>query len=232
MKSDRRDRCATSMARSALTALSIVMVSVLAVASLTDTGRAASGVPHQYQYRVRHAVFGDIGTYTNTIESMGDTTLVRTNVHLHVTALGVVLRRESADRTERWRGKILREFHGVTTVNGVASKVDGRADGDAFVIVSPHGRVIAPATIRPSNPWSSDFLHSTSMMLTDSGAVERVRVSGGDAALVTVNGSDIWTRKYQIDGSLRYKIWIDQHNVPVAFAVDDDSGEVSFNLVR
>jgi len=39
-------------------------------------------------------------------------------------------------------------------------------------------------------------------------------------------------RQYQIDGATRYKIWIDQHDIPVMFVVEDDSGEVTFTLER
>lgn len=216
----------------AAVASSAVFAILVAAGLLVDTCQAASDVSRQLQYRARHSVFGDIGTYINTIESMGDTTVVRTNVHLDVSALGVVVHREDAMRTERWRGEILREFHGVTTVNGVTTKVDGKADGNAFVILSQHGKMTAPATIRPSNPWSSDFLHSTTMMLTDTGQVERVRVTGGEAVLLKINGRNIWTKKYRVNGSLQYDVWLDANKTPVAFAVDDNSGKVSFDLVR
>ena len=220
------------LARSGIAVFSAIIASLLASIVLSNVCWAASNVARQLQYRARHSVFGDIGTYTNTIQPVGDTTTIRTDVHLNVSALGVVLHREDAERVERWRGGTLREFHGTTTVNGVATNVDGKADGNAFVIVSPLGRVTAPPTIRPSNPWSSDILHSTTMMLTDTGKVEQVRISGGDTALINIGGSDIRTQKYLIEGSLQYKIWIDRDNIPVAFAVDDKSGEVFFYLVR
>jgi hypothetical protein len=232
MKNCRRAGWMTSKARPATAALSVAIASVLAAGVLFNTCQAASDAPRQLQYRARHSLFGDIGSYTNTIEPTGDTTMIRTSVHLRVTALGVVLHREDAERTERWRGDTLREFHGITTINGVATEVSGKADGKSFIINSPLGRVAAPATIRPSNPWSSDFLNSTTMMLTDTGKVEQVRISGGEAAFVTLNGNSIWTRQYQVDGSLRYKIWIDRQNTPVEFAIGDDSGEISFSLTH
>ena len=232
MKHRRRAGSMIWLARPRTPVFSAIIASLLASIVLFNACWAASDVTRQLRYRARHSVFGDIGTYTNTIQPVGDTTTIRTDVHLNVSALGVVLHREDAERIERWRGGTLREFHGTTTVNGVATKVDGKADGNVFVIVSPLGSVTAPLAIRPSNPWSSDILHSTTMMLTDTGKVEQVQISGGDAALINIDGSDIWTQKYLIDGSLQYKIWIDRDNIPVAFAVDDKSGEVFFSLVR
>jgi hypothetical protein len=66
-----------------------------------NTCQAASDTARQLHYRVHHPVFGDIGTYNNTIETTGDITTVLTSVHLKVAALGVVLHREDAERTER-----------------------------------------------------------------------------------------------------------------------------------
>src|SRR3954451_8966423 len=184
MKTRRR---AASMAWPALIALSATFASMLAICMFNGT-RAASAVTNQLRYRAIHSVFGDIGTYTNRIERDGDATVIRTTVHLDVHVLGVVLHREDAERVERWRGNMLREFHGTTTVNGVATAVDGKADGNAFVIDSPRGRIMAPATIRPSNPWSSDFLGTSMMMLTDTGEIEPVRVTGGEPASVNIEG--------------------------------------------
>ena len=53
----------------------------------------------QLRYRVHHSVFGNIGTYTNMVQTAGDVTMVRTSVHFLVTMLGVALHREDADRT-------------------------------------------------------------------------------------------------------------------------------------
>ena len=186
----------------------------------------------EFHYRAQHPVFGDIGTYSNTIESAGDTTTIRTTVHLKVTALGVVLHREDAERTERWKGDRLIYFHGITTINGEVVEIEGEARGEIFMITSPFGNVTAPATILPSNPSSPNFLHSTAIMRTDTGKVEQVHISGGAPTLANIGGANIWTRKYQIDGSIPYKIWMDRENTPVKFTVDDDSGEISFTLTR
>jgi hypothetical protein len=69
-------------------------------------------------------------------------------------------------------------------------------------------------------------------MRTDTGKIEQVHISAGEPAFVNIGGTDIWARKYQIDGSIPYKIWIDQQNTPVMFTVDDDSGEISFILTK
>jgi hypothetical protein len=59
-----------------------------------------------------------------------------------------------------------------------------------------------------------------------------VRVTGGANTTVAVAGASIPARQYEIDGATRYKIWFDQNNIPVMFAIDDDSGKVTFTLER
>ena len=197
-----------------------------------NTCQAASDTSRQFHYRAHHSVFGDIGTYSNTVETAGDITTVLTSVHLKVAAIGVVLHREDAERTERWKAGRLVYFRGVTTTNEQVVEVKGEARGDTFSIISPFGNVTAPATVLPSNPSSANLLRSTTIMRTDTGKIEQVHISAGEPAFVNIGGTDIWARKYQIDGSIPYKIWIDQQNIPVMFTVDDDSGEVSFTLAK
>jgi hypothetical protein len=146
--------------------------------------------------------------------------------------LGVALHREDAERTERWQGDRLISFIGTTKKNGDTIEIKGEASGDDFVIKSPLGTFIAPATVKPANPWSAKCLNSTTMMRLDNGKIEHVRVTSGSETTVAINGATIRARQYQIDGAARYQIWIDQHDIPVMFVVKDDSGEVTFTLKR
>lgn len=196
-------------------------------------GSAAAAVAdgsRELVYDVKHSVFGDIGTYSNRIESAGGTTTIKTSAHFLVKALGVGLHREDAERVEQWQGDRLIYFHGVTTKNGTTVEVKGQANGNTFVIQSPSGTIVAPATVKPANPWSLRSIDSTTMMRVDSGKVEQVKVSGGGETNVNVDGASTEAKEYQITGSTKYKIWFDQHDVPVMFVVDDDSGQITFTL--
>ena len=186
----------------------------------------------QLVYDVKHSVFGEIGTYSNVIESLGGTVTIKTAAHFLVKALGVGLHREDAQRVEQWQGNRLVFFHGVTVKNGDTTEVSGKAEGNNFVITSPLGTITAPGSIKPANPWSSRSLDSTTMMRVDSGKVEQVRVSNGGETNVTVDGTAVSAKEYEISGSTHYKIWIDNHDIPVMFVVDDDSGQVTFTLKK
>ena len=214
--------------RSSLIAVVGTFLSAGTVAALA----AGPASAEQLRYRVSHSVFGDIGTYTNSVQSVGDATTVRTTVRFLVKMLGIGMHREDADRTERWQGGRLVSFSGITKKNDDTTEVKGEARGNDFVIQSPLGTFSAPATVQPANPWSSNCLKSTTMMRVDNGKLEQVRVSGGSETAVEINGTSIPAQHYEIRGATRYVIWFDQNDIPVMFSVDDDSGKVTFKLER
>jgi len=208
------------------------LAGVLLVGVSGGAAQAVAEAPHELVYDVKHSVFGDIGTYSNLIESSGGIITIKTAAHFLVKALGVGLHREDAQRVEQWQGNRLMFFHGVTVKNGDTTEVTGKADGNNFVITSPLGTITAPGSIKPANPWSSRSLDSTTMMRVDSGKVEPVTVSGGGETNVTIDGATVQAKEYEISGATHYKIWIDKHDIPVMFVVDDDSGQVTFTLKK
>jgi hypothetical protein len=211
---------------------SLVLAGILLVGVLGGAARAMAESPRELIYDVKHSVFGDIGTYSNLIEASGAVITIKTAAHFLVKALGVGLHREDAQRVEQWQGDRLIFFHGITVKNGETTEVSGKANGNNFVITSPLGTITAPGSVRPANPWSSRSIDSNEMMRVDSGKVEKVTVSGGGQTNVSVDGASTTAKEYDVTGSARYKIWIDSHDVPVMFMVDDDSGQVTFTLKK
>ncbi|MBV9554009.1 MAG: hypothetical protein JO032_14605 [Alphaproteobacteria bacterium] len=193
----------------------------------------AAAETRQLVYDVKHSVFGDIGTYTNLIETSGAIITIKTVAHFLVKALGVGLHREEAQRVEQFQGDRLIFYHGVTVKNGDSIEVKGQAKGNNFVIDSPSGTITAPASVKPANPWSVRSIDSTTMMRVDTGKVENVKVSPGHDTNITVEGASTPAKEYDVTGpSNNYKIWFDKSDVPVMFQVDDDSGKVTFTLKK
>ena len=193
---------------------------------------AVAATPVQLTYRVTHSVYGNIGSYINTVEPANGGTTVLTRAHFEVKMLGIKLYNEDAQRTERWQGNRLISFNGVTSKGDQSMVVKGEARGNSFVINSPEGTITAPASVHPANPWSPNFLSSNTMMRPDSGRIERVRVSGAQEAVITIDGRSVRTKKYEVEGDSRYTVWLDGHGVPVMFVVDDNSGKVTFTLAN
>src|SRR5579862_3672232 len=185
------------------------------------TGRAtlASADTRQLVYDVKHSVFGDIGSYTNLIEANGAIVTIKTTAHFLVTALGVGLHREDAQRTEQWQGDRLMAFHGITKKNGDTTEIQGKAEGNNFVITSPLGTITAPGSVKPANPWSPRSIDSTTMMRVDTGKVEQGRIRDGGQTKVSVDGASVPAHEYEITGATHYKIWFDKHDIPIMFMV-------------
>src|SRR5215831_10192128 len=210
--------------------LAVLLIGAFAGSVSADSAVAQSSA--QFVYRVNHSVFGDIGTYTNTVEPSRDGTTVKTHAHFEVKMLGVRLHREDAERTEHWQGARLVLFHSITDKGDGPEVVNGVARGNSFVITSPQGTFTAPATVHPANPWSANFLGSNTMMRPDSGKIEQVRIGGGQETTVKIDGATIPAVKYEIDGNTRYTVWLDGRGVPVMFLIDDDTGKVTFTLAK
>jgi hypothetical protein len=230
MRVSLRERRLTGLA--GRSAQSLALAGALLVGVLGGAAQAMAESPRELVYDVKHSVFGDIGTYSNVIEASGAVITIKTAAHFLVKALGVGLHREDAQRVEQWQGDRLVFFHGVTVKNGETTEVQGKADGDKFVITSPTGTVNAPASVRPANPWSKRSIDSNEMMRVDNGKVEKVTVSGGGMTNVNVDGASTTAKEYDITGTAKYKVWFDSHDVPVMFVVDDDSGQVTFTLKK
>jgi len=210
----------------------LAMTIVGLVGGLALAGPATAQSSAQFIYQVNHSVFGEIGTYTNTVEPTRDGTTVKTRVHFEVKMLGVRVHREDAERTERWQGNRLVAFRGVTDKGDGPVEVKGEALGNNFIISSPQGTVTAPSSVHPANPWSSSFLHSNTMMRPDSGKLEQVRIGSGQETAVKIENANIPAVKYEVDGTTKYTVWLDGRGVPVKFLVDDDTGKVTFTLAK
>jgi hypothetical protein len=213
-------------------ARSLGLACALVVGVSGGAARAIAEPPRELVYDVKHSVFGEIGTYSNLIETSGAMITIKTTAHFLVKALGVGLHREDAQRVEQWQGDRLVFFHSVTVKNGDTTEVKGQASGGNFVIDSPLGTITAPGSVKPANPWSTRSIESSEMMRVDNGKVEKVTVTGGGETTVTVGGASIAAREYDIIGSSKYKVWIDSQDVPVMFVIDDDSGKVTFTLKK
>jgi hypothetical protein len=209
------------------------VISLLLGLTLIESMPAFSASPERMVYRVQHSRYGNIGTYSNAVEKTGNVTTVTTEAHILVSVLGVVLYRQDIARQERWNADRLVGFHGVTTVNGKPYELTGSADGDRFVLMSPDGPIVAPASVRVANPWSADVLRGDTILTPDRGRIENVQVKGGEEISLAINGRATQTKHYEInrlDGTKRYEVWLDDRGTPVQFTTNNPNGMVTFTL--
>jgi hypothetical protein len=185
-----------------------------------------------YHYRIEHARYGDIGTYVNIVTHRGNDTQVDSEMHVVVKMLGIVMFREEARRTEYWRGNKLVSFRGSTVTNGTRIDVSGDAQGGDFIITNGKSRIVAPANVHPSNPWSMMVLDTDTVMSTKTGEVYKAQVFGSNVEPVKFDGRAGRLRGFEIIDDKREFAWFDDRGVPAAFRVFEDGAQIDFVLTR
>ena len=194
---------------------------------------AASAAQYRLDYQVSHSIYGDIGTYSNVVETDGGTTTVTTTLDIKVSILGIVAYRRSAHRVETWMGDRLVHFQGTSHLNGKTIELSGAAQDDNFVITAPSGKVSAPASIRVANPWTANILNGDTILLPDDGTIRKARLTDAGETSVTIQGQNIRAREYDIGligTAKRYQVWFNAANMPVMFRLFDFDGICTFSL--
>lgn len=219
-------------ARSGSVIASATSALIAAVAMAETTPFPAADAPQVFEYKVNHAVYGEIGTYKNIVERRGEMVAVRSTLDIAVRFLGIPVYRQAGERLERWHGDRLIEFRSVTRKNGETLEVTGEAREDAFVVKGPDGIVQAPKDVRPSNPWSARMLNAETMMSTTTGKVMPARVKGGGEDIVLFNGSPRKVRRFDVQSDKQEFVLLDERDVPVVIGTEDDGSRVEFVLTR
>src|SRR4051812_28301012 len=171
----------------------------LAACALVIQAAAAHADVRKFTYQVRHSSYGNLGTYTNTVDRNGPNVTVATEGHISVGMFGLAFYRQDFSRLEHWQNGRLVAFHGTTKVNGRENEVSGMAEGDHFVVSSPNGTFTAPANVRIANPWSGEVIRGDTLITPDRGLVENVRISVDMDDPVTVGGKSIPARRVEVD---------------------------------
>src|SRR5205085_657006 len=94
------------------------LFSVAVAAGLVFTAVPAFADAYRLDYRVSHSKYGNIGSFSNSIDKQGQTTTVTTNTNIKVKVIGITAFKQEAQRVEKWNGDKLVYFHAVTNING------------------------------------------------------------------------------------------------------------------
>ena len=208
---------------------SLQMLCACFAAVLFSGPEGAAAAQYRLDYKTSHSIYGDIDTYTNFIETDGDTTTVTTTLDIKVSILGVVAYRRNARRVETWMEDRLVEFHGTSRLNGTTIVLSGAAQGDKFVLTLPNGTVSAPASIRIANPWTTKNLNGDTIFSPDDGAIRKARLTD----MGETSAQNIRVHEYDIalvGTAKHYQVWFDAAGTPVMFRVFDFDGICTFTL--
>jgi hypothetical protein len=210
-----------------LKSLSIVAVLLLAPALPVQAAEAPAGF---YHYLVRHPTFGVIGSFTNAVTNRPGETRVSTELHIRVSAAIITLKSIEARREELWRDGRLAAYRSVTDRDGRQIAVEGRADGDKFIVSGPHGTAEAPRDVYPSNPWSMAITQAHVFMAGESGRLYRANFVEAPAQRVMLGGRPVPARHFSADAPAQPQLWYAEGGVLVQFSIVEDGTEILFTL--
>lgn len=185
-----------------------------------------------YDYRVEGSHVGDIGAFINVVNRKGDNTEVESQLRVAAKFLGITFFDENANRVERWHNGRFIYFRGTTDTNGTLLNISGHAASGAFVIVTPHGKIVAPRGVHPSNPWSPLVLKSNVLMSTRTGKVTHVRVIDTGEVEATFDGKTRRLHRFFVDGNKHQVVWFDGKGVPIAFETPEHGMDITFILMH
>ena len=183
-----------------------------------------------YTYAVLHPLYGEIGTFTDTIDRQPETMQIDGRLRIAVKFIGIVVYRQESDITAIMRDDRLVSLQSVTKKDGEFLEVRGEAQGDQFVVNATGGSFSGPATSLPSDPFVLKGTGEGSMIFTDTGRIISVQVSGGNHGTVSVNGNEVSARHFIVEGVTRREVWLDNEGIPVMFRIVEDGTPIDFVL--
>ena len=204
--------------------------SSLAALGLMTAAIPACAQERAYSYSVVHPLYGTIGTFTESIARSDGTTRIESQLHIAVEMRGMVIHREEGDYAEIFRDDRLVSLRSATTTNGTRLDVRGEAQGDHFVVTSPTGVIEAPADVVPSDPWLLKDLGVGTVVSIETGRIIPTQVSGGEPAMVSLQGVMVATRHFVALGERQQEIWLNDQGVPVMFRSVENGTPIDFIL--
>jgi len=201
----------------------------LAFIAIVAATPARAGPP-VYTYAIVHPTYGAIGTFTRTIDRGAETTRIDSHLRIAVKLMGIVVYRQDSDATEIMRGNKLVSLQCVTAQGGHRVVVHGEMQGDQFVVTTPAGSLAGPAAIVPTDSWTLDRAGDATIVVPDTGRISQTRVTGGDYATVSVNGTKVSAQHFVATGDTRQDVWLDALQVPIMVRTVDRGTAIDFVL--
>ena len=212
---------------------SIAASSILVATLVFLSPAAAESAQEVLKYNVEHPKYGNIGTYTNIVSQNGDSTQVKTDLHIAVKFIGISMFHQDATRQEHWEKERLVGFQSTTDDNGTKISVTGKAAANGFDIQSSAvGTFIAPVQVHPSNPWAPFVLQTDVMMSSKTGKVLPVVVKDTGEVTVNLDGRQVHAHQWFVDDDKHQVVWIDDKGVVVAFQTNEQGDPINFVLTH
>ena len=189
---------------------SFLHVALALLLLLMSGGPQVAEAGDDYRYRIRHAVFGEIGEHRVAVRHEGQRAVVEHATHLRVRLLGITAHEREFRCREVWQGERLIAFEALTIDNGERFEVTAQAVGDHLVIESAAGRIIAPADTVPSQPALERAASGSVLFDVRTGeTLAATTRPAGREWLKLGGGAPVETTRYETTGELEQTVWYD-----------------------
>lgn len=218
-------------ARRILAAAGGLMLLIMSLALASPQSAEASPTATTSQvYRVTHSLFGDVGTFTQSITHDGDRIVVDSHLDVQVTVLfsKIVLHEVRSTVREIWSAGRLLTYDSVTLEDGEITEIHGRAEDDAFTTSGPSGEARLPADISSMTRWSIDLTHMNLLLSPETGRLRRVAITGGARQRLDLGSGPVLATHFIAHGDESFELWYDKDEHLVKLELHTATGKVSF----
>jgi len=192
-------------------ALSVLtMASALADDNAPDVCAVANSIAEADQ-EWRFRVFLDkkeIGCHYYFLDEREDHRLVHSIANFEYKLLFVKLYDYEHENNEIWDGNCLTRIQSNTDANGTPFAVDGRQQGNRFVVAGNTNETSLPSCIMSFAYWNPEFLEASHLLNTQNGEYLEVFFEEPVAELINVDGEQWQSRRYRLSaGELTMDLW-------------------------
>jgi hypothetical protein len=174
-----------------------------------DGALAAEPAAGSHHYRIRHALFGDIGAHEVTVRHEDGRVVVEHQAHLRVELFGITAHERRSRYREVWQGDRLVAFDGLTVDNGERFEIMARAEGDHLLVESAAGRSLAPAATVPSQPSLAQTALRSRFFDIKTGELLDATVRPAGHERLKLGDRPVAADRYEVRGELEQTVWYD-----------------------
>lgn len=177
------------------------------VALVLGTNVAVAATQGEWRFRV---LLEDdpIGHQTFRVTQQGSRARVDIDASMDVKILFLTVYSYRHHNEESWEGDCLASIASSTDDNGTPFRVNGKREGDAFVVDTGKVRASLPPCVHSFAYWDLRKLRESSLLNSQTGEFEAVRLRELGEETVQALGSERRARRYALEGpQLRIDLW-------------------------
>ena len=189
-------------------------LALLAALFLSPQAQADSEVPvnkpaseNTWQFRV-FLDAREIGYHNFSLAEVGEHKQLRSVAEFEYRLLFVKLFDYEHEALETWSGDCLNSIRSSTDSNGDDYNLDGRRNGEIFVLEANQESVSLPSCVMTFAYWNPAFLEQTSLLNTQDGRFLPVEIQGPSEDTLAVGGNTLPSLRYRLEaGDLSLDLW-------------------------